>query len=100
MVAGKVEVTGKQGRKLVVAARLQNRHDHKLRVRKQPFLGFSASRLSRLSHGSQMLVSREAAEMFQANARQRGHFVFGEDLLAGFDAHHSRSPESLMLPPE
>jgi hypothetical protein len=53
----------------MVAAPLQNRHDHKLRVCKQPFLGLSTSRLSSAGHGSQMLVSREAAQMVQANSR-------------------------------
>jgi hypothetical protein len=83
----------------MVTAWLQNRHDHKLRVCKQPLLGLSPSRFSRARNSSKVLISREAAEMVQANSRQRGYFVFGEDLLAGFDAHHSRPPESLMLNP-
>jgi hypothetical protein len=76
----------------MIAARLQNRNDHKIRVGEQPPLGFSTCRLSRPRHSPQMLVSREAAEVVQAYAGQAGNFILGKDLLAGFDAHHAHPP--------
>lgn len=77
-------------RGLMIATRMKNSDNQEVGIREQPLFGFCASRFGSSGDGTQMLVSGEAAKMVQAYAREGGYFVFGEDLLARFDAYHSR----------
>jgi hypothetical protein len=74
----------------MIATRMKNSDNQEVGIREQPLLGFGACRFGRSGDGTQMLVSSEPTKMVQAYAGQGGYFVFGEDLLARFDAYHSR----------
>ena len=66
----------------MLAAGLQNRKNHQVRVRKKPFFRLGAGRLGNAGQCPKVLVSGEATQMIEADSSQRGNFVFGEDLLA------------------
>jgi hypothetical protein len=74
----------------MIATRMKNCDNQEVGIREQPLFSFGACRFGSSGNGTQMLVSSEAAKMIEAYARQRGYFVFGEDLLARLDAYHSR----------
>lgn len=80
----------------MIATRMKNGDDHEVRIREQPLFGFGACRFGSSGDCAQVLVSSEPAKMVQADARQGGHFVFGEDLLARLNTYHSRLSDALM----
>jgi hypothetical protein len=61
----------------MIAARLQNRNDHKIRVGEQPLFGLGSCCFGGPGQSPQMLVSREAAEVVQTYAGQAGNLVLG-----------------------
>jgi hypothetical protein len=74
----------------MIAARVKNRENHKVGIGEQPLFGFGSGGFRSAGDRTQMLVSRDAAKMVQAYARQGRYFSFGEDLLARLYAYHSR----------
>jgi hypothetical protein len=77
-------------RGLMIATRVKNRENHEVGISEQPLFGFGTGSFRSAGDCAQMLISREAAKMIQAYARQGRYFVFGEDLLARLDAYHTR----------
>src|SRR6185437_3275350 len=81
--------------RLVLAARLKDRNDHQFRVGEEPPSGVSASRFSGVGQSSEMLVASQAAQMLNADARQVGDFIFGENFLARLDSDHQSTSKLL-----
>ena len=79
----------------MLAARVQNRQDHQIRVGEQPFLRLGSRCLGGAREEPQMLRPGQAPHVVQADARQPGHFVLGEEPLAGFDRDHGKMPLNL-----
>jgi hypothetical protein len=73
----------------MIATWMEYRENHEVGISEQPLFGFGTSSFGGAGNRTQMLVSRDAAKMVQANARQGRYFDFGEDLLARFDAYHA-----------
>lgn len=76
-------------RKLVLAAWMKGRHDRQVRIREKPLFSLGARRFGDRGQFAEVLVARDAAEMFEANAREAGDLFLGEDLLARLDPDHS-----------
>jgi hypothetical protein len=74
----------------MIATRVKNRENHEVGISEQPLFGFGTGGFRGAGDCTQVLITREAAKMVQAYARQSRYFVFGEDLLTGLDAYHSR----------
>src|SRR5215831_2015398 len=74
---------------LVFAAGLQHSHDAQVRVSKKPLSRFGPGGSCCPCQRAQMLALRQGTEMLQADTGQAGHFLFGEELLAGLDPDHS-----------
>ena len=70
---------------LVVAAGLERGQDAQIRVGEKPSLCLA-------SHDpcerAEVLAAGHGAKMFRTDSRQLRDFVFGEDLLRGFDSDH------------
>jgi hypothetical protein len=73
---------------LMLAARVQNREDHEIRIREKQLFGARTGGLGRAGQFAEVPIAGQSAEMVQANSGQAGNFVFGEELLARFDSHH------------
>ena len=77
----------------VLAAGVENRQNHEVRIGVAPPLGLGADRLGRIGcvvDEAQMPAARHCPEMFDADAGEPGNLVLGEDLLArsnGNSAH-------------
>jgi hypothetical protein len=80
---------------LVFAARLEDGHDHEIRVRVQPFLRSRARLFRHARKRPEVFVPREATEVLAADAGEAGNFFLGEDLLAGLDSHHVVASQSV-----
>ena len=74
----------------MVAARVQNSENHEVGIGEQPPFGFGAGGFRGAGDRAEMPISREAAKVVQAYARQARHFDFSEDLLARLYAYHAR----------
>src|SRR3989449_1517681 len=83
-------------RSLVLAARIQHRQDHQVRLRKQPLIGLLPPCLIRECDKAEVPAARQTAEMLQADPRQRGNLSVRKDLLARLDLDHAFA---LNLPP-
>jgi hypothetical protein len=75
---------------LVFAAGVENRKNHQVRVREEPLFGFCAGCFRDAGQRPEMPVAGQAAQVFQADAREGHDFFLGKDLLAGFDSYHVR----------
>jgi hypothetical protein len=71
-----------QSERLVLAAGIEDREHHQVRIREQPLFRLSPCRFRRARQETQMLAARQAAEMLQANAGQARNLIFCEQLLA------------------
>ena len=69
----------------MLAAGVEDGQDHQIGISEQPFFGLCTSRLRRASDKSKVLAARKALEMIQADSREAGDFIRGEQFLAGFD---------------
>jgi hypothetical protein len=69
----------------MLATRVQDCQDHQVGIGEQPFFGLCPSGLRSASDKSEVLTSRKALEVIQADSREPGDFVRGKELLAGFD---------------
>ena len=56
-------------KRLVLAARMQNREDHQVRIGEQPLLGFRAGGFRRAGQFSEVLVVSQGVQMVEADAR-------------------------------
>ena len=65
----------------MLAARIKNSQDHKVRVREEPFLRFRPSRLSGSRQDAKVPEAGQPPQMLKANARQSRDFILGEELL-------------------
>jgi hypothetical protein len=63
--------------------------DQEVRIGEKPLPGFRFRGLGSSRQSSQMAVARQFAQMIEANAGQADNFIFGEELLAGFDSDHA-----------
>jgi hypothetical protein len=79
-------------RSLVIAARLQDGDDHQVGVGEEPLFGFDAGGFRGAGDGAEVFVPGQTAQMIRADPGQSYDFVFGEDFLAGFNAHHGFAP--------
>lgn len=66
----------------MLAARIKNRQDHKVRVREEPLLRFRASRFRGARQYAEVLDAGKPPQMLEANPRQARDFILGEELLA------------------
>ena len=73
---------------LVMAAGNEHCQDHQLGIGEQPALGLLPGALRGFHDGSQVLAASEVMQMFQANSREPGDLVIGEQLLTRFDGDH------------
>lgn len=73
---------------LVLAAGIEDRQDHKVRMREQPFLGFGTRGFRGAGQRTEMLISRQASQMIETDPREGGNFVLGEKFLARLNSHH------------
>src|SRR5437899_10250028 len=76
-------------RSLVLAALVQHRQDHQVRLRKQPMFRLLTHRLCRTGDKADVPRARQMAEMFEADARQSGSLRVRKDLLASLDLDHA-----------
>jgi hypothetical protein len=81
----------------VLAALVKDRENHQVRIREKALPSFGAGRFRSAHESPEMLVLRQAAQMFQANASQTGNFVLGKELLARLDSDHARLSPFWML---
>lgn len=72
----------------MLAARVQDREDHEIRIREEQLFGARTGRLRRPGQLAEVPVAGKGAEMVEANAGQTRYLVFGEELLARLDSHH------------
>ena len=64
------------------AARKKRGQHHQIRQREQPLLCLGAGRFRGSCDDTQMTAAREIMKMFDADARQAGHFRVRKDFLA------------------
>ena len=87
-----------EGKVLVRAAREQRRQHHQVRQSEQPLLRLRTGRFRGSGDHAQVTAPREIVQMFDADARQAGHFRVREDFLTGLDFNQgslSQSPPLL-----
>ena len=69
----------------MLAARVKDGQDHQVGIGEQPFFGLRTSGLRSASNEAEVLAARKALEVIEADSREPGDFIRGEELLAGFD---------------
>jgi hypothetical protein len=83
---GKVRVLRERG--LVVAARMNRRQDHQVRMREQPLFDLDARGFRGVYQSPEMLIPGERLEVIEADTREAGDFIRRKELLARPDSNH------------
>lgn len=73
---------------LVRAAREQCHQHHQIRQREKPLIRLNSRRFRRPRDESKVPALREIVQVVDANPREVGHLVVGENLLTRFDGNH------------
>jgi hypothetical protein len=81
----------------VFAARVQDRQNHQVRIRKEPLLSFRFCGLGYPGDRAKVPVSSETSKMIKANACQVSDFIFREEFLTRLNSDHLRSSPAQML---
>jgi hypothetical protein len=69
----------------MLATSVKNSQDHQVGIGEQPFFGLRSSSFCGASEKPEVLTTRKALEVIQADSREPGDFIRGKELLAGFD---------------
>ena len=77
---------------LVLAAWMDHRQDHEVRMRKQPLFRLGPCAFCCANHGPQVLIAGEGLEMIDADPGNVGDFILGKELLARSDSNHLCTP--------
>jgi hypothetical protein len=76
----------------VLTAGKQGGEDTQIRDGEQPAFRLPSGGSGSAHNGAEMFVAGNVPKMLGADSRQAGNFVFGEDLLSGFNSDHPLPP--------
>jgi hypothetical protein len=91
-------VSAKESESSVLTAGKQCGEDAQIRIGEEPAFRLPSDGSGSAYNGAQMFAAGDGAEMFGADSRQVGNFIFGENLLMRLNSDHSRHPSLLAGP--